>query len=184
MPGPRPSRPELRPHGPVLAPPTCPGPAYPESFKPPGPRLRPLRPGSALPEPAPLFPPGLRPPESAKPAQSLAPSTRNLRLPPGLRAPGTCVARSSQTPPTPSLAPPPGNCTSCPRLRPEDLCGPPSAGSSPEACPRDWSGRFASGSCPGPNQPAMEGDVPAAAAARYQPASPPRDACVYNSCYW
>ncbi|KAM8936822.1 protein N-terminal glutamine amidohydrolase isoform 1-T1 [Lycaon pictus] len=29
----------------------------------------------------------------------------------------------------------------------------------------------------------MEGDVPAAAAARYQPASPPRDACVYNSCY-
>nr|KAF6405898.1 hypothetical protein HJG63_020655 [Rousettus aegyptiacus] len=32
----------------------------------------------------------------------------------------------------------------------------------------------------------MEGDVAAAtaAAARYQPASPPRDACVYNSCYW
>ncbi|XP_072805779.1 protein N-terminal glutamine amidohydrolase isoform X3 [Vicugna pacos] len=30
----------------------------------------------------------------------------------------------------------------------------------------------------------MEGDVPAAAAtAHYQPASPPRDACVYNSCY-
>ncbi|XP_064443988.1 protein N-terminal glutamine amidohydrolase isoform X3 [Mirounga angustirostris] len=29
----------------------------------------------------------------------------------------------------------------------------------------------------------MEGDAPAAAAARYQPASPPRDACVYNSCY-
>ena len=30
----------------------------------------------------------------------------------------------------------------------------------------------------------MEGDVSAAAAAHYQPASPPRDACVYNSCYW
>ncbi|XP_036686680.1 protein N-terminal glutamine amidohydrolase isoform X2 [Balaenoptera musculus] len=29
----------------------------------------------------------------------------------------------------------------------------------------------------------MEGDVSAAAAAHYQPASPPRDACVYNSCY-
>ncbi|XP_074172751.1 protein N-terminal glutamine amidohydrolase isoform X1 [Rhinolophus sinicus] len=29
----------------------------------------------------------------------------------------------------------------------------------------------------------MEGDVPDAAAASYQPASPPRDACVYNSCY-
>uniref|UniRef100_A0A8D1FF94 Protein N-terminal glutamine amidohydrolase n=1 Tax=Sus scrofa TaxID=9823 RepID=A0A8D1FF94_PIG len=29
----------------------------------------------------------------------------------------------------------------------------------------------------------MEGDVPVAAAAHYQPASPPRDACVYNSCY-
>lgn len=33
-------------------------------------------------------------------------------------------------------------------------------------------------------RPAMEGDAPVAAAAHYQPASPPRDACVYNSCYW
>ncbi|KAJ8785015.1 hypothetical protein J1605_007571 [Eschrichtius robustus] len=32
-------------------------------------------------------------------------------------------------------------------------------------------------------RPTMEGDVSAAAAAHYQPASPPRDACVYNSCY-
>mgnify|MGYP000695737647 CR=1 FL=1 len=33
-------------------------------------------------------------------------------------------------------------------------------------------------------RPVMEGDAPVAAAAHYQPASPPRDACVYNSCYW
>uniref|UniRef100_A0A8B9XPZ3 Protein N-terminal glutamine amidohydrolase n=4 Tax=Bovinae TaxID=27592 RepID=A0A8B9XPZ3_BOSMU len=32
-------------------------------------------------------------------------------------------------------------------------------------------------------RPVMEGDAPVAAAAHYQPASPPRDACVYNSCY-
>ncbi|XP_049710059.1 protein N-terminal glutamine amidohydrolase isoform X3 [Elephas maximus indicus] len=30
----------------------------------------------------------------------------------------------------------------------------------------------------------MEGDGPSAAASWYQPAGPPREACVYSSCYW
>lgn len=191
---PRPSRPSSAPPRPTRPPGPAhrnhvillvPGPAHwkPTSFAALDP---PTSPGLHAPGTRSALPSRPRPLEPPEPARPPAPSTRNWPRPPWRRAPGSCVARSTQAPPAGSLAPPPGR-----ELHPPPQAPPrrPAPRAERRLLPRSLPAGLVQSlrlrPCPGPSQPAMEGDVPAAAAAaRYQPASPPRDACVYNSCYW